>query len=168
MKKNLVQKEFGMTYFPDLTPYTYLHRVNDGTPPTVTTLNIGWLGREKPFQLSSPEWPDQVFLDNLSLYEQEAYLVNRMRGWHICELCEGAVEEYKQDWKKCYEEGKLCHDELRVLGSDGVFYAAPSILRHYITVHQYRPAEQFIQAVLHGPRPSSRIYDEAWTQSSLT
>ncbi|GHO72347.1 hypothetical protein KSD_01180 [Ktedonobacter sp. SOSP1-85] len=155
-----------MTYFLDLSPYTYHQGSCGSDPPTVPTLNIGWLGRGKPFQTSFPGWPDQIFLDNLALFEQENYRVNRTRGWHICELCEGAAKEFTQDWGKCYEEGKLCSDELRVLGLDGVVYAAPSMLRHYLTVHQYRPPEQFIQAVLHGPRPSSRIYDEARAQSS--
>jgi hypothetical protein len=107
MKKNLAQKDFGMTYFPDLTPYTYSQGVSGGTPPTVTTLSIGWLGRGEPFQVSSPEWPDQIFLDNLSPFEQEEYHVNRMRGWHICELCKVTTKELREDWEKCYEEEKL-------------------------------------------------------------
>ena len=76
------------------------------------------------------------------------------------------VQEFDEDRERCYQEGKLCNDELRVLGSDGVIYAAPAMLRHYITVHHYRPPEQFIQAVLHGLRPSSRTYDEARARSS--
>ncbi len=148
-----------MTYFPDLSRYTYMER--SGMVLGITPLNIGWLGGGEPFPTDTIGWPDQVFLDNLALFEQKEYHVNLTRGWHVCELC-----EEDEDEEELLKEGKLCHDELRVLGLDGVVYAAPSMLRHYITVHQYRPPEVFIQAVLQGPRPSSPAYGQARVLSS--
>ena len=153
-----------MTYFPDLSPYTYLcdtTDINDAEKLSATKIvNVGWLERKKPFPTGEAGWPDQTFLDLLALFEEEQYRVNCTRGWHFCDFCEGLREEFKQDWAKCFLEGKICHDEIRVLGSDGIIYAAPAMLRHYIVTHQYRPPEPFIQAVLHGPRPSSPAYDQ--------
>jgi len=131
-----------MSYFPDLSPYTYYLKFRrgfrGGHQPKVTTLNIGWLERGKPFPTGEPGWPDQVFLENLALFEQ--YPVNPTKCWHACEFCESFA-------------GGISSAEIRVLGSDGIVYAAPSMLGHYIRVHRYKPPEQFIQAVLHGPRP---------------
>ena len=154
-----------MTYFPDLSHYIYGQECGY-YPALITPLNVGWLGRGESFPTDTTGWPDQNFLDNLALFEQRAYLVNLTRGWHLCELCEGAAKEYQEDWETCLVAGKLCHDEIRVLGGDGVVYAAPAMLRHYVTTHQYKPPDSFIQAILHGSRPDSPAATEARVQSS--
>ncbi|MGV9301376.1 DUF7919 family protein [Amycolatopsis sp. NPDC003676] len=38
--------------------------------------------------------------------------------------------------------------EVRIPGAPGTAYAAPSMIRHYITTHAYRPPQSFIDAVL--------------------
>jgi hypothetical protein len=38
--------------------------------------------------------------------------------------------------------------EIRVIGADGVTYAAPVLLLHYVVVHKYSPPQQFVEAVL--------------------
>ncbi|MDE6313851.1 MAG: hypothetical protein K2M46_09595 [Lachnospiraceae bacterium] len=38
--------------------------------------------------------------------------------------------------------------EIRVFGENNVTYAAPSMIYHYITHHNYLPPEEFIKAVL--------------------
>jgi hypothetical protein len=164
MKKNLARKEFGMTYFPDLTSYTYYLSVSGGALANVTALNIGWLERGKPFPIGEAGWPNQTFLDSLALFFKGEIRVNRTRGFHVCEFCN--QEAFQHDGEGLEEE-LFCSDEIRILGPDGAVYAAPTMLRHYITVHKYKPPEQFIQAVLLGPRPSSRTYHEACARSSF-
>jgi hypothetical protein len=44
--------------------------------------------------------------------------------------------------------------EVWVRGIDGVWYAAPTLILHYVQAHRYKPPEEFIQTVLSG-RPGS-------------
>ena len=114
-----------MTFFEDLTPYTYFHSEEE-KPDTV---NIGWLDRVHGF----PTGPTSVaFRDNLQrLCELR---VNQTRGFVSCAFCQGP------DRPKSSEE-------MRVSGQ-GRVYAAPSMVHHYVVVHNYCPPEEFIAAVL--------------------
>jgi hypothetical protein len=38
--------------------------------------------------------------------------------------------------------------EIRVPGLSGVVYVAPVLVAHYVEAHNYRPPDEFIQAVL--------------------
>src|SRR5262249_16942156 len=40
--------------------------------------------------------------------------------------------------------------EIHVAGPGGLVFAAPALVWHYVTAHDYLPPEQFIQAVLSG------------------
>ena len=48
--------------------------------------------------------------------------------------------------------------EIRVFSNEGVTYAAPNLIYHYIVDHHYLPPEEFIRAVLEGPLPDSPEY----------
>jgi hypothetical protein len=45
-------------------------------------------------------------------------------------------------WKLAVGNG-----EIRVSGKDGIVYAAPTLVCHYIQAHGYFPPEEFIEAV---------------------
>jgi len=79
-----------------------------------------------------------------------------MRGFHGCNLCSEKTGYLSA--KRDGEELKLGSAEIRVIGVDGKIYAAPNLIYHYITVHNYRPPDEFIDAVLNGPRPDSHEY----------
>lgn len=49
-------------------------------------------------------------------------------------------------------------DEIRVIGERGQVYAAPNMLYHYVTVHGYKPPDEFIQALKHSPCPPGPEY----------
>lgn len=48
--------------------------------------------------------------------------------------------------------------EIRVFNSAGDVFAAPNLIYHYILQHHYRPPDEFLRAVEHGPRPRSDEY----------
>ncbi|HSD87872.1 MAG TPA: hypothetical protein VLB44_10175 [Kofleriaceae bacterium] len=116
-------------WFADLTAYTYSH----SAPRPM--LNIGWLDAVHPFPKG----------------EVPAFLFKRLARWprarqscgiHDCELCPfvqpvGRVE--------CPTTSSY---ELHVFGADGVCYAAPALIAHYVEVHDYRPPQPFIDAVM--------------------
>jgi hypothetical protein len=45
--------------------------------------------------------------------------------------------------------------EIRVVGKDGTWLIAPTLVLHYVTEHAYRPPAEFIDAVSRGRFASS-------------
>lgn len=154
-------ESFVATY-PDLSPYAYHPRdvvsARDGHAswvPDHPRVNVGWLGLT-PEGLTAP-WttgntsPDFVerLLDVLT--EQQ---VNRMRGFHWCELCPrpDRAEFRMPEFAYGHRKFSLGNGEIRVPGRHGEVFAAPTLLPHYVTVHGYLPPEPFVRAVLEYPR----------------
>ena len=50
--------------------------------------------------------------------------------------------------------------ETRVFSSDGIVYAAPTLIYHYISAHNYCPPEEFLVAMKEGSQPFSQEYIE--------
>lgn len=129
-----------MTWFEDLTPYSYLRQPIAGTGPV---LNVGWLEAGQPF----PRGPvPAALIDRLWLLEQYSQ-VNITRGFHYCDLCPDAEDT-----------GPCGHGEIRAVASDGTRFAAPSLIAHYVEAHAYQPPRDFISAVL---RFANLILEEA-------
>lgn len=114
-----------MTFFEDLTAYTYLHPEEE-RPGTV---NIGWLARRHPFPTGKTS---AAFRARLRQICQR--VVKRTRGFHSCDFCKGRVKPHSSA-------------EIRVEG-DGRVYAAPELVYHYVVAHAYKPPEEFIAALL--------------------
>jgi hypothetical protein len=57
------------------------------------------------------------------------------RGVHPCWYC--------GQWHR-YVEG---NGQIRVQGSNGILFAAPILVHHYVTHHRYLPPREFIDAV---------------------
>jgi hypothetical protein len=114
-----------MTFFQDLTPYTYCRPKED--PPG--TVNIGWLERKRPFATdeTSPEF--HARLEQLCRKP-----VKQTRGLYPCPFCRGPNKPFSSA-------------EIRVQRGERV-YAAPVLVHHYVVAHGYRPPEEFIEAVL--------------------
>jgi hypothetical protein len=114
-----------MSYFEDLTPYTYFHPEEE-LPDTV---NIGWLEDGHPFSTGpTPE----AFRATLALLCETR--VKQTRGRFPCPFCPGP-------------NPRASSSEVRVAGN-GRVYAAPTLVHHYVEAHDYRPPDQFIEAVL--------------------
>lgn len=129
-----------MTYFEDLTPYTYL----SDQPPM---LNVGWLSRSHEFPTG--DTPREVLESLYVLADQQEN--NILRGVHDCEFC---IQESPIRLPAPVPCGfvDLGMGELHASGPEGETYAAPSLVVHYIIEHGYRPPDAFMQAVLQTAR----------------
>jgi len=151
-----------MTYFEDLTPYSYFF--NESLFCGLPVLNVGW--QQFPHPLPVGETPSG-FADRLFGFCARDKLVSLMGGHQDCYYC-GAT--WAQQLKELHTP--LGNGEIRVLGEQ-VVYAAPSLIYHYVAAHGYCPPPEFVAAVMTGPAPDSqamrayrfRIYD--W-QSAIT
>jgi hypothetical protein len=125
-----------MTYFADLTAYSYLPRHADGS------VNVGWLGPDQGYPAG--QVAGEVVTAVLRLVRSDP--VNRTRGLHDCELCVNPPRPIIMAADGA--EIVLGNCEIRVQGSGPVVYAAPSLLAHYLAGHRYLPPRSFIDAVL--------------------
>ena len=92
------------------------------------------------------------FVERLARFCTRDKLVNLMCGHQDCAFC-GAT--YGQFFQRT--GSPLGNGEIRVLGN-GVAYAAPSLICHYVAAHSYLPPPEFVAAVMHGPPPDHRSY----------
>jgi hypothetical protein len=129
-----------MTAYPDLSPYEYSEH-----DPSRKTVNIGWLGVGSMFNVGDSEPEFRHALLELIAHGD----VNLTRGWHRCEFCD--AEPGIEVPFESAQQGRvfLGHAEVHVLGTDGVVYAAPTMVYHYVAEHGYLPPQQFIDAVSH-------------------
>lgn len=122
-------------YFLDLSPYTYFP-AND---PDL--LNVGWLDAKNPFPVSKAT--DQFLAD---LFSYCASPVQRTRGFHACPFCSrphrwGTREELAGNTIL------IGSGEIRVNGKNGIVFAAPDLIYHYVRRHNYDPPDEFKAAV---------------------
>ncbi|MER7283065.1 hypothetical protein ABT369_52420 [Dactylosporangium sp. NPDC000244] len=145
-----------MAYFADLTPYAYSHTGEEivwrewgelSYRPRYERRNVGWLAAPHPFEQGPvPAWFAGALLDII-----DGPAVNECRGLHECEFCPpgtGPIAHPRpsRNW--------LAYYEIRVPAEPGVMFAAPSLIWHYVTAHDYRPPTAFVEAV--------RRYDAGW------
>ncbi|MFJ2738124.1 hypothetical protein ACIO3O_00495 [Streptomyces sp. NPDC087440] len=124
-----------MAYFPDLSPYTY-------EPSERHMVNVGWLsGRHR--------YPKGLVADVVvnALKVLCARPENQMRGYHQCEFCR-ALAPSVLGGDSGTNEVFLGSAEVHVEGAEGVVYAAPTLVLHYILEHQYCPPRKFCEAAV--------------------
>lgn len=123
-----------MSYFADLTPHTY-------TPTNgEDVLNVGWLDVSEDYQRGETSSEFRTALQRLS-----ANPIILHRGFHMCQFCPA---EDARIWPPSHPE-RLGNGQIRVRSADGVWYAAPVMIYHYVVEHGYRPPAAFIEAALH-------------------
>jgi hypothetical protein len=138
-----------MSYFEDLSVYSYM---TSGVSPN--TVNVGWLDEQSPFAqgVVSAEVIDK-------LWSFCCHPTVKTRGFHVCNLCTKAKAkplEIKRNGHKL----KLGTAEIRVFGKNGVVYAAPDLIFHYVSDHGYVPPDAFLEAVMWCPFPETKEYKE--------
>ena len=117
-----------MACYPDLSPYDYLGSES-------ATVNVGWLSSVVDYEQGDTS---STFLKRLTLLCKNPPGRYATMGFHACEFC-----------------GRfLGGSEIRVIAPDKV-YAAPVLVFHYVEAHNYRPPQEFIDAVLTAPLPAS-------------
>ena len=134
-----------MTYFADLSTYTYYL----AAPPV--SKNVGWLDEHHEFPTREPS----AQLVN-AVWDHCKVLVAPTRGIHECPFCMVETTTFfrHETWLM------LGTGEIRVFDANGSAFAAPNMIYHYILEHQYRPPEEFLQAIESGVVPGSQRYTE--------
>jgi hypothetical protein len=128
-------------YFEDLTKYCFYLK-----KPVETVKNVGWLDVEKSFNKGEV---DPNFLAKLSAIilgsENIDVHVNRVRSADSCALSDCDVKEIKCGSRSEY----LGASEIWIPSViDGEFFAAPSLVYHYVAAHNYLPPQEFIISVM--------------------
>src|SRR5262245_20519946 len=123
-----------MTFYSDLSEYTY-HRSKSHRS---RTKNVGWLEPGHQFERVKPA---RDTLDRL--WDFGKVSIAQMRGIHQCEFCHD-----ESNFTERYGETLLLGDsEIRVFSPDGNIFAAPTLIYHYVNVHDYKPPDEFIKAL---------------------
>jgi hypothetical protein len=134
-----------MAYFPDLTDYTY---AKWGVYPGSAA--VGWLAAGHPVPTSAPS---EALLDRL--WEFCKVSVAQLRGVHDCDLCNDEGAHFVE---RKGETLLLGTSEIRVFGTAGEVYAAPTLIYHYVAVHHYAPPDEFVRALHEGLAPPDPAY----------
>ncbi len=126
-----------MAYFPDLSPYCYIRR-------SPAALNIGWLDVNHPYTQGKVAAELVETLRTLAITQPK----NRMRGFHICNLCN---KPQNADGRVVIRWGGREHflgsAEIWVKDECGTAFAAPNLIVHYIEAHGYLPPAEFLRAL---------------------
>jgi hypothetical protein len=127
-------------HYPDLSNYTYYLK-----KPVASVQNVGWLDAAYDFDKGLVA---EGFLEKLEAIISSAGSldahVNKIRGVHPCSVC---------GEKGPFEIGAnnvvLGASELWIPDVEtGRYWAAPSLIYHYVKDHGYRPPEKFVEAVM--------------------
>lgn len=119
--------------------------------PIYQILNIGWLssqhsyssGKVKPYLIKKLK--EILLSKNISDYK-----FNRIRCNSPCQICGKCVELAFYDPNKQQTTNILlgfCEILIPSL-HNGIFYASPALIFHYIQEHDYKPPQAYIDAVL--------------------
>ncbi|WP_162907611.1 hypothetical protein [Allorhizocola rhizosphaerae] len=139
-----------MTYFADLSPYTYLK-----SEQAVGLLCVGWLeaGHEYPIGPTPPRFVAR--LGKLCAERKTA----QTRGFHRCTFkpCDKLPHWPPLSTMINDREVFLGSAEIRVSAGKGISFAAPDLIYHYVVDHGYKPPAQFVEAVMHCDERGSDI-----------
>jgi hypothetical protein len=138
-----------MPYCDDLSPLE-----NRGLQLPLPVVCIGWLSKIKPYATGKLS---QEFEKKLYQFCLDQYVVCIMRGFQECEFCGLPWNEWGRNHPSYGENTGLMSigdGEIRVIGKS-VLYAAPALIYHYVVEHNYKPPQEFVDAVLTGPQPGS-------------
>jgi hypothetical protein len=121
-----------MPYYPDLSPYVF--RLN-----CPGLINIGWLDLNRAFTKGFVEPTITAEIGRLC-----SRPVNLTRGYQVCCGQMPVMEAYLGDGVP----RSLGNGEIHVSGGSIYWeYAAPTLIYHYITRHEYLPPQEFLDAV---------------------
>jgi hypothetical protein len=135
-----------MTHFADYSPYTYGHRAHPGV------VHVGWLDNVHPYPKGNV---DARLIEKMKALASNP--VELYRGKHTCEPCaeppdllkttlpKKAVLDPNCSWARWVGQ-RSSNGEIRV-SSEGIVFAAPVLIVHYIEAHSYLPPAQFLKAV---------------------
>jgi hypothetical protein len=142
-----------MAHFDDISEYRYSSQVQPGV------VHVGWLSKGHLFTQGPVNSALIAKMRRLAETPEALY-----RGFHLCEFCDMPAElrerPYAEQWEK-WEQFRASNGEIRV-SRDGITYAAPLLITHYIEAHGYCPPVEFLRAIeeapiRHRPQPTHSI-----------
>lgn len=137
-----------MTYFPDLEPCTYFSFLE-----AEKVIAVGWLDGEHEFTTGPL---DEDLVRRLCALAERPWQPSLLMGYHTCEICERP--EQGQTVVE-FEGRRLSVGASNIfIPGEGVVYAVPSMILHYILAHAYQPPAIFVEAVRRCPPMRSRAY----------
>ena len=136
-----------MAFYQDLSLYCY---EESGVRPG--TQNIGWIDANASFPKGDTS---DAFIK--TLWQFCKVPVVQTRGFHVCRLC-NMPTDIAPRFEFDGETLNLGSAEIRVIAKDGLIYAAPNLIFHYVKDHRYLPPQAFVDAVLSAPEPQSKEY----------
>ncbi|MFE6872040.1 hypothetical protein ACFVFS_36550 [Kitasatospora sp. NPDC057692] len=144
-----------MTYSRDLSAYSNFSEdvVAAGSyyasfAPPYRRINVGWLSGEHGYTVGPGRVDFLARLLDIVRWQN----VNQTRGFHVCELCPRG--EARIGLLTVEHKGGplfLGNGEIRVPATAGEVFAAPTLIAHYVSSHDYLPPTPFIDAVLRCP-----------------
>jgi hypothetical protein len=147
-------------HYTDLSAYT-----NHLRDALVNVKNVGWLNGAEEFSSGTVE-PHllnrlkQAFV-GVGKFDAEAVLIRGAQ--HRCEICGASPGVVEVGGKKKY----LGASEIWIPAGRDVYYAAPSLVIHYIEEHQYLPPAEFIDAISSLDLGGEFSAEEAWRRSII-
>ena len=102
-----------------------------------------------PFQKG---FTGQEFKEKLLRFSSDEFIVNLYRGYHTCEFCNLTDSQWYNEQNGKYKGAhwaSIGNGEIRVWSKSTVF-AAPTLIYHYVVEHQYKPPNEFVEAILSG------------------
>ncbi len=144
-----------MGYYKDLSQYREHPKGLKGAVLLPNVLNIGWLGQIGDYERGEVS---REFITNLvEYYRCRVYWRCWLRSSYYNYGLDGSWAHFNLKFGGCFMS--LGTGEIRVADkSNGIMYAAPDLIIHYILNHGYLPPEEFINAVISGPKPDSKEY----------
>lgn len=122
-------------YFSELSPYSYNPRfIGQGI------FNFGWINKDSILEHGpgSEDWIEQLKLAGTTP-------VSPTRGYFACEFCAAPAIRLREQ-RPSLANG-FGNGELWIPNSDNRIFAAPILVLHYVTEHNYRPPEEVIEAL---------------------
>lgn len=140
-----------MMYFEDLSYYSY-----ESLVPISRIRNVGWLSKKCDFHRG--DLPGEVKNKIVRLVEdsdlREGVVFNQSRGLHFCELC--AKPEMSADELFFGVASSSAEILIPDVTRENSYFAAPALIAHYVSNHEYLPPSEFVNSVL-AFRPESQV-----------
>jgi hypothetical protein len=131
-------------YYPDLTPYSDHSKL-------MKVFNVGWLDHLHDYAKGVVLYSVKAKLRQVMINGQD---VKHIRGIQPCTIC-CASQSYVGT---SGVQRVLGMSEIWIPSWNGIIYAAPSLIIHYIDVHYYQPPQEFLESV------EILDLDSAWTR----
>jgi hypothetical protein len=145
-------------FYEDLSSCSYFSHFCE---PGEKLKAVGWLGFGHPHTQRRTRTPELRFRQLVKLL-QRPWEPCHFMGYHDCEFCPEETRELNGMGRiEC--GGYVSHfgiHNLFVPGENCV-YVAPSMILHYIDVHDYEPPEVFWEAVMNCPEMGTEAYRQA-------